>query len=150
MIVPLIHNVSSVHKLVEFAKIVYGFGFKTMIATRVHGAAAQQGIAEVMKLAVKHGNNFVVLADVRDAVEVFGPDKLVYITEPSRDTKPIEEVDLSGRVLLIVNGLDLPFSKHEVLPGSELVHIVDRNIGSLGSLAIALYVIRRRILEIRD
>jgi len=144
MIIPLIHNVSSVHKLVEFARIAYGFGLRTLIATRVHGAAAQQGIAEVMKYAVRQGNSFIVLPDIKDAVEVIGPDKVVYLTKFDKDTKPIWEVDLGGKSLLVVNGIDMPFLKHEILPGSTLAHVIDRDIGSLGFLSIALYIIRER------
>ena len=131
-----VYNVNSVPKMLEMAKIVYGFGLKRFVLIRVFGAAAQQ-IGDLFKLSFKMGGEVLVFNDVQDAVDVLKPDVVYALTRPDRDARPIEKTE--GRVFLLVHGADLSFSQRELPQGASLVYAVPRDIGSTGQLAVALY-----------
>jgi len=131
-----VYNINSASKMLEFAKITYGFGVKRLVLAKVFGAAAQQ-IGDLFKLAFKMGGEVLVFNDISDVVEVVKPDVVFALTRPDKDTRPVEKVE--GRVLLLVHGADLSFSPRELPPGAVLSHAVNRDIGSLGQLAVALY-----------
>ena len=131
-----VYNINSASKMLEFAKIAYGFGVKRLVLAKVFGAAAQQ-IGDWFKLAFKMGGEVLVFNDIGDVVEVVKPDVVFALTRPDKDTRPVEKVE--GRVLLLVHGADLSFSPRELPPGAVLSHAVNRDIGSLGQLAVALY-----------
>lgn len=135
-IVVAVYNISSVPKMLEMAKIAYGFGVKRYVLVKVFGAAAQQ-IGDLFKLAFKMGGEVLVFNDLTDAVEVLKPDVIYALTRPDKDTRPVEKA--GGRVMILTHGSDLSFSPREVPPGTILAHAVDRDIGSTGQLAVALY-----------
>jgi len=139
-LVVAVYNISSVPKMLELAKITYGFGVKRFVLVKVFGAAAQQ-IGDLFKLAFKMGGEVLVFNDINDAVEVLKPDVIYAIGRPEKDTKPVEKVD--KRVMLLIHGADLSFSPRELPPGAVLSHAVNRDVGSAGQLAVALY----RLLE---
>jgi RecB-family nuclease len=48
-LIVLVDNTSSVARVVEFAKVVYGFGVKNLVLTHVYGSAAQQGFRRPLR-----------------------------------------------------------------------------------------------------
>jgi hypothetical protein len=62
-LVVAIYNISSVPKMLELAKIAYGFGVRRLVLIKVFGAAAQQ-IGDLFKLAFKMGGEVLVFNDV--------------------------------------------------------------------------------------
>jgi RecB-family nuclease len=135
-LVVAVYNISSVPKMLELAKITYGFGVRRLALIKVFGAAAQQ-IGDLFKLAFKMGGEVLVFNDINDAVEVLKPDVIYAIGRPDEDTKPVEKVD--KKVMLLIHGADLAFSPRELPPGVVLSHAVHRDVGSAGQLAVALY-----------
>lgn len=131
-----VYNISSVPKMLEIAKVTYGFGVRRLALIKVFGAAAQQ-IGDLFKLAFKMGGEVLVFNDIPDAVELLKPDVVYVLDKPGRDTKPVEKT--GGKVLLLVHGADLSFSPRELPQGAVLVHGVEKDIGSTGQLAVALY-----------
>ena len=148
-VVIAVHNISSVHRVVEFTRIVTGFGFKYLIFTKVTGAAAQQGIPEAFRLAVKQNSNVVVLNDIPDIVDLIRPAKMYFLTAEKSNFKLSsmvqelkEHVDKDQRVVLVVNGSDLPFTPKEVQHGVQ-VEVCEFQIPTTSLLTIALYSIVR-------
>jgi SpoU rRNA methylase family enzyme len=139
-LVVAIYNISSVPKMLELAKIAYGFGVRRLVLIKVFGAAAQQ-IGDLFKLAFKMGGEVLVFNDVNDAVEVLKPEVVYAIGKPDKDAKPVEKVD--KRIMLLIHGSDLAFSPRELPPSSILSYAVNKDVGSAGQLAVALY----RLLE---
>lgn len=131
-----VYNVSSVPKMLELAKVTYGFGVKRFALIKVFGAAAQQ-IGDLFKLAFKMGGEVLVFNDIGDALEVLRPEVVYAIGRPDKDTRPVERVD--KRVMLLIHGADLPFSPRELPPYAVLSHAVPKDVGSVGQLAVALY-----------
>ena len=146
-ILVLINNVSSVQRLVDTARLVYGLGYSTLIATRIYGAAAQSGIPEVMKIAYKQGKNFLVLASLSEVPEIF-PEHTLYAVSPRASltldelARRIQEQE-KERIIIAVNGIEQDFTAEE-LRNAKTVWIkeLDQRIGPIPELAIILYKLR--------
>ncbi|ABW01493.1 RecB-family nuclease [Caldivirga maquilingensis] len=136
-LIVLIDNVSSVARVVEFAKVAYGFGVKNLVLTHVYGSAAQQGVPEAFKIALKYSSSLVVLPTIKDAVDLFKPDNILVIRRPGPQVKPLTEfMNINGRVMLAVDGSDQDIR----IEGSNVNYVtsITRDVGNLGQLAIAL------------
>lgn len=135
----VIDNISSVSRIIEFAKVVYGFGIKNLIFTHVYGSAAQQGIPEVFKLALKYSTSLIILSTLKDALELVRPDHVIAIRRPSLKAKDIRDLTgIEGKVAVIVDGSDQDIkvewpSVHDITTGYD--------IGNVGQLAITLYLL---------
>lgn len=140
-LIVVVYNVSSLPRLVEFAKITYGFGVKRLAAVRVFGSAAQQ-IGDLFKLAFKAGGEVMVFNDLKDAYDVLRPDVVLALTRAEKGAEPLGPLP-DARIALIVNGSDLPITQRELPPGAKQAYAVEDDIGSIGQLAIALYKIKR-------
>ncbi|MHA2424087.1 MAG: RecB-family nuclease, partial [Candidatus Thorarchaeota archaeon] len=90
----VLHNVHSVSRLVETAQVVYGLGFYNYVVTRAEGSAAQSGVPDANRLAIKMKRNFTVLPDLKDAIELFEIEKPLMIVSPvlTKDRINLDEV----------------------------------------------------------
>ncbi len=143
-VIPVIHNISSVPKMVEYARVAIGYGFNTIVYSRVFGAAAQQGIGEVFKMALRHNASIVVLPDINDVVDLLKPDTVLFVSRPHRGSTLFTADLVKGRTMIVVNGSDLPFVEEEVRRRGLLVHVEDADIGSLGQFVLLLNNLRKR------
>jgi len=152
MLLVVLHNVLSIQRVVEMAKVVYGLGFSTFIVSKASGAAAQSGVPEAQKLALKRSKNFICLSDLSEVLELFSPSE-VYIFVPKdysqEEFSPLEVVEkIRGghRVALVFGGLEPGLSRKEIELGRAvtLPH-VSSDVGPVGTAAIALYEIIKAI-----
>ncbi len=145
-IIPVLHNVSSVQRLVDSVKTAYSLGAKTFVVTKAYGGAAQSGVAEAMRISLKLNKQFIVLPDLDDVVELLHPDRILLLTyDYSKDTIDLENMkELNGRILVVVSGSDPEFSSSELKLG-EPVYFKDSpgKIGPIGELALILYTLAR-------
>jgi SpoU rRNA methylase family enzyme len=141
----VLHDVSSAQRLIDFAKLVYGLGFKVLVASKVYGAAASSGVPEVMRLAVKKGRMFTVLGDARDAVELFKPDRVIVVSRDYGD--PIDPAEYAreiaskgGRIAFIFGGID-PAPSKDVVSLGEAVYPrgSEARLGPVAEAALLLY-----------
>lgn len=140
-IIVVVYNISSLPRLIEFAKVAYGFGVRRLAVARVFGSAAQQ-IGDLFKLAFKMGGEVLVFNDLKDAYELLRPDSTLVLSRPEKGVEPLGQLP-NGRIALVVSGSDLPITAKELPPGARQVYAVEEDVGSLGHLAIALYLIKR-------
>lgn len=149
-LIPCIHNVSSVQRLVDAAKLAYSMGFATFVATSVHGAAAVNGVPEVSRLAFKLSRNFVILSDLKDLKELFsGASLLLVHHEADRELEDAlaEAAKVSGKVLVAVSGQDAGFTPTELSHGIPVkLPGVNKRLGPLPELTLALYIGKQRAI----
>ncbi len=145
LIVPVFHGVHSMQRLVEAARASYGLGLKTFVASRAMGAAAQQGIPELHRLAYKLEKNLLVVRDLPDVVELLSPKKLYMVVPPSVPNsnrinwgEVVETVKSGEMVAFAFSGGEPNFSKKELELG-EAVYVVEKPLESVGLLAITIY-----------
>ncbi len=151
VVIPVLHNVVSAQKVVEAAKIVYGLGFKTFIISKASGSAAQSGVPEAQKIALKLGLNLVFLSDLEDVIDVVNPDIVLTVMPKKYGGEALTKVwesTVGGakRVLVIFGGSEPGLSMREMKMG-KLVYPddIEEDIGAIGLVAISLYLIKRFI-----
>ena len=150
----VLHNVFSVYRVLEMARLVYGLGFKTFIVTKASGAAAHEGVPQASRLAIKTNRNFFYLADLNDFIELFKPDK-AYLFVPktyARDAFNFDEVIELLRdgknIALVFGGGEPGLSRRDMEMGEAvyIAHIKD-DLGAVPLASIVLYelLLRSRI-----
>lgn len=143
----VLHNVHSTSKTVETAQVVYGLGFSNYVVSKAEGSAAQSGVPDANRLAVKMKRNFMVLPDLSDVIETLQIDHPVLITSPklTKDrlaTLEIADSLMSGkRVALILSGSTSSFSRKEMDRGICRSLHAEADIGPSGTAAVILYAL---------
>ncbi|MEM2214488.1 MAG: RecB-family nuclease [Candidatus Nezhaarchaeales archaeon] len=152
-VIPVLHNVFSVEIVKQFAKICYGLGFKTLVISKPSGAAAQAGLPEAQKLALKKGRALVVLSGIEDVIEVFKPLLVIFIT-PKKYAKTrfdaehiISELE-KGPITIIFGGSEPGISAKEMELGVPMHIDVEDDLGPLGFASITLNIISN-ILKVK-
>lgn len=149
-IIPVLHNAYSTQRLIESARTVYGLNFKLFIVTKASGSAAQVGVPEVQKLAMKMGKSFAFLPDLPDAIEILKPDKIILIVPKRYASTSLVEVlkEATGRVMIVFGGSEPGLSKKELELGiPAYIEGVEEDLGPVGFLAIILYEIKRLSMD---
>ncbi|GGP20569.1 recombinase RecA [Thermocladium modestius] len=134
-LIVVVNNVSSITRMLDFVRMVYGFGVKNLVLTRVYGAAAQQGVGEAFKIAVRHSASLLVLPDALDAINLLAPDRVVVLRRIGGGTVDLARaVEGGGKIMIIVDGSDQELK----LPNSIEAHSTQFNVGGIAMLAIGL------------
>ncbi len=132
-------------RLVDSVKTAYALGAKTFIVTKAYGGAAQSGIAEAMRIALRRNKQFIILPDLADAVELLKPGKVLLITyDFSKHTFDPRDFKDNERILLVVSGSDPEFSSSEMKLGEPVYfENIPGKIGPIGELTLAFYILSR-------
>ncbi len=132
------HSPSSVQRLEDLAKLAFGIkSVKAFVITKPSGAAAQSGIAEVMKLAYKLDKTVLVFPDLNDAIELLSPTKVYTISFDFG--KRVEKVSLDEKTMLIVGASDPGLSKIDAQKGEPIYpSLVDSDVGPIAALSIII------------
>ncbi len=141
----VLHNVHAVSKVMETAQVVYGLGFPNFIVSKAEGSAAQTGVPESNRLAMKMKGSFAVLPDLRDVLEMLDVDRPIMITSPvlvkerMDASKMVKRIKEGERIVIVLSGSNSSFSRKEMDMG-ECVSLEARvDIGPAGSAAIVLH-----------
>lgn len=143
----VLHNVHSASKTVETAQVVYGLGFSNYVVSKAEGSAAQAGVPDANRLAMRMKQNFMVLPDIKDVLEVLNIEQPLLITSPvltkeRLDLGQLAERTKSGeRVAIILSGSNSSFSRKEMDLGECRSLDARVDIGPSGTAAIILYAL---------
>ena len=141
----VLHNVHSASKTVETAQVVYGLGFSNFVVSKAEGSAAQAGVPDANRLAMRMKQNFMVLPDIKDVLEVLNIEKPLLITSPVLTKERFdfgqlaERVKSGERIAIILSGSNSSFSRKEMDLGEPRSLDARVDIGPSGSAAIILY-----------
>jgi SpoU rRNA methylase family enzyme len=141
----VLHNVHSASKTVETAQVVYGLGFSNFVVSKAEGSAAQAGVPDANRLAMKMKYNFMVLPDLKDVLEVLKIEYPLMMTSPVLtkdrvDFKALSEQVKSGeRVAIILSGSNSSFSRKEMDLGNCRSLEARVDIGPSGTAAVVLH-----------
>jgi SpoU rRNA methylase family enzyme len=141
----VLHNVHSASKTIETAQVVYGLGFPNYVVSKAEGSAAQAGVPDANRLAMKMKNNFMVLPDLKDVLEVLKIEFPLFITSPVLVKERIDFTELSKKVKseerigIFVSGSNSSFSRKEMDLGECRSLDARVDIGPSGTAAIVLY-----------
>lgn len=146
-IVVVLHNVHSVQRVIETAKICFGLGYDTLVISKAIGTAAQSGVPEANKIAMKLGKRLLCVPDIQDAIDLLKPDELFLYAPKPYAKKPFDPKEIVGEakrgniIMLIFGGLEPGLSSRELLLGNSFYIDLPGNVGSIGALTIILYLI---------
>ena len=132
------HDVHSVAKLTEIYKTISAYGIKTFVISRAQGGAAQSGIPEISVRAFQDGVKLLVVPDIRDAIEILKPSKVIILSK--RAEKPFNPEEIDENTLIVVTGTEPDVSKWDEV--GELRYVEPRNVGDIGKITIALCTLR--------
>jgi SpoU rRNA methylase family enzyme len=144
----VLHNVHSVSRLVETAQVVYGLGFYNFVVTRAEGSAAQSGVPDANRLAIKMKRNFTVLPDLRDAMELFEIEKPLMIVSPvlTKERINLDEVknraESGEKMIIALSAGTSSFSRKEMDLGECTSLEAKVDIGPAGTAAIILHALK--------
>ncbi len=143
----VLHNVHSASKTAETAQVVYGLGFSNFVVSKAEGSAAQAGVPDANRLAMRMKQNFIVLPDLKDVLEVLNIEKPLLITSPVLTKERLdldqlsERAKLGERIAIVLSGSNSSFSKKEMDLGECRSLDARVDIGPSGTAAIILYAL---------
>ena len=133
------HDVHSVAKLTEIYKVVSAYGVDLFVVSRVQGGAAQSGIPEISVRAFQEGRRILVVPDLKDAVELLKPSKVIILSK--RAEKPLDPSEIDENTMLVVTGTEPDVSKYDAI--GELRYVEPRELGDIGRITVALCLLKR-------
>jgi SpoU rRNA methylase family enzyme len=143
----VLHNVHAVSKVMETAQVVYGLGFPNFIVSKAEGSAAQTGVPESNRLAMKMKGSFAVLPGLRDVLEMLNVEKPIMITSPvlvkerANAGEMAKRIKDGERVVIVLSGSNSSFSRKEMDMGECVSLEAKVDIGPAGSAAVVLHEI---------
>ena len=141
----VLHNIHAVSKVVETAQVVYGLGFSNFLVSKAEGSAAQTGVPEANKIAMKMKRSFMVLPGLKDVIELLGVERPLLITSPVLTKERVdlqalgEKAQSSERLVIVLSGSTSSFSRKEMDMGECVGLDAKIDIGPAGSAAVILY-----------
>lgn len=147
----VLHNVHAVSKVMETAQVVFGLGFPNFMVSKAEGSAAQTGVPESNRLALKMKGSFAVLPDLRDVLEMLDVEKPIMITSPvlvkerANAGEMAKRIRDGERVVIVLSGSNSSFSRKEMDMGHCVCLEARVDIGPAGSAAIVLHEIAGKI-----
>lgn len=143
----VLHNVHSASKTIETAQVVYGLGFPNFVVSKAEGSAAQAGVPDANRLAMKMKHNFMVLPDLKDVLEVLNVEHPLLVTSPvltkeRLDLNQLSEQAESGeRIVIVLTASNSSFSRKEMDLGECRSLDARVDIGPSGTAAVILYAL---------
>jgi len=142
-VIPVVVDVSSAQRLLDVAKTVYGYGVGLLVAAKVYGSAATNGVPEAWRLALRCKASLVVLPGLRDAVSLFNPDRVLVFSAEYGERLGLDELAEAmrgGRVMLVFGGIDAAPGKEEVNMGRPVYFRgVESRLPPSAEASLALY-----------
>ncbi|ADV65552.1 RecB-family nuclease [Desulfurococcus mucosus] len=143
-----LYSPSSIQKLMDFVKTVYVLDGLVPVVIKPIGAAAQIGVPEAHKVAIKQGKPLIVLPEVSDLRSVLGCERVFYIDESGVEAQLPEIVNTGGRVAILLGSGDQEPSRREV-EGLEAVwpSNVPRGLPVTALTGVLVYEFYRRTVK---
>lgn len=143
----VLQNVHAVSKVLDTAQVVYGLGFQNFVVSKAEGSAAQTGVPEANRMAVKMKRSFMVFPDLKDVLELLEVDRPLLMVSPKLTKKRLNldalasKVTSNERLVVVVTGSSSSFSRKEMDLGECVSLESDVDIGPSGTAAVILYLL---------
>lgn len=144
----VLHNVSQPKLLMDFAKTAFAFKTDIFIISNAIGFAESNGVKEVNKYAYLHGKSVIEVVNIKEAVDLFGPDSL-YLIEKTKKSKPfepskvIEELKEEKTVMFVYSGTEQTNLQQEIGIGTQVYLEHVPQLSPVAICAILMYEIEK-------
>ena len=141
----VLHNVHSTQRIKDMARLVIGFGLKSLIVSKAEGAAAISGIPEAQKIMYKEKRSLLCFPDLPDVIELLKPEEICvfvpqrFAKETYNPSKIAAQLKEGRKILFVFGGSEPGLSKREMDLGRTMSLDVVDDIGPVGAAAIVLY-----------
>ena len=141
----VLHSVHAISKVLETAQVVYGLGFSNFIVSKAEGSAAQTGVPEANRFALRMRKTFMVMPDLPDVVELLDVENPILVASPKLTKDKVDfdqlkhRVETEKRSVIVVSGSNSSFSRKEMDLGECVSLNADVDIGPAGTISIILY-----------
>lgn len=141
----VLHSVHAISKVLETAQVVYGLGYSNFIISKAEGSAAQTGVPDANRFALKMGKTFMVLPDLPDVIELLDVEKPLLVVSPKLTKDKVnfsilnQQVESGKRVVIVISGSNSSFSRKEMDLGQCVSLNSEIDIGPAGTAAVILY-----------
>ena len=141
----VLHSVHAISKVLETAQIVYGLNYSNFIVSKAEGSAAQTGVPDANRFALKMGKTFMVLPDLSDVIELLDVETPLLFASPKLTKEKInfnelkQQVKSGEKVIIVLSGSNSSFSRKEMDLGRCVSLNSKIDIGPAGTAAIILY-----------
>ncbi len=131
----------------ETAQVVYGLGFQNFIVSRAEGSAAQTGVPDANRMAIKMKRTFMVLPDLQDVIELLEVERPLLVVSPVLTRERLDLADLSKTVnsdkktVVVLSGSNSSFSRKEMDLGECKSLDAQIDIGPAGTASVILYAL---------
>lgn len=143
----VLHNVHSASKVLETAQVVYGLGYQNYVVSKAEGSAAQSGVPDANRLAIKMKRNFMVLPDLPVVLETLCFDHVLLIPSPKLTKARVDPGRLLNRLragertAIVLSGSTSSFSRKEMDLGENSALEAEVDIGPSGTAAVILHTL---------
>lgn len=147
----ILHNVHAVSKVLETAHVVYGLGFQNFVVTKAEGSAAQSGVPDANRFAIKMKKNFMVLPDLKDALELLEVEEPLLLVSPVLTKERVdlgqlvEQTKTGEKLVLVFSASNSSFSRKEMDLGKCVSLQSKIDIGPSGTAAVVLYALSNEV-----
>lgn len=141
----VLHNVHSPQRIKDMARLIIGFGLKSLIISKAEGAAAISGIPEAQKIMYKEKRSLLCFPDLPDVIELLKPEETCifapqrFAKETYDPTKIATQLKEGKKILLVFGGSEPGLSKRDMDLGRTVSLDIVGDIGPVGMAAVALY-----------
>ncbi|MHA1638520.1 MAG: RecB-family nuclease [Candidatus Thorarchaeota archaeon] len=141
----VLHNVHAVSKVMETAQVVYGLGFRNFVVSRAEGSAAQTGVPDANRMALRMKRTFMVLPSLQDVIELLEVERPLLVVSPVLTRERLDLAELSKTVnsdkktVIVLSGSNSSFSRKEMDLGECKSLDAHIDIGAAGTASIILY-----------
>ena len=141
----VLHNVHAVSKVMETAQVVYGLGFRNFVVSRAEGSAAQTGVPDANRMALRMKRTFMVLPSLQDVIELLEVERPLLVVSPVLTRERLDLAELSKtvnsdkRTVIVLSGSNSSFSRKEMDLGECKSLDAHIDIGTAGTASIILY-----------
>lgn len=131
----------------ETAQVVYGLGFQNFIVSRAEGSAAQTGVPDANRMAIKMKRTFMVLPDLQDVIELLEVERPLLVVSPVLTRERLDLANLSKTVnsdkktVVVLSGSNSSFSRKEMDLGECKSLDAQIDIGPAGTASVILYAL---------
>ncbi|MHA1576151.1 MAG: RecB-family nuclease [Candidatus Thorarchaeota archaeon] len=141
----VLHNVHAVSKVMETAQVVYGLGFRNFVVSRAEGSAAQTGVPDANRMAIRMKRTFMVLPGLQDVIELLEVERPLLVVSPvlTRERLDLDELSKTAnsdkKTVIVLSGSNSSFSRKEMDLGECKSLDAHIDIGPAGTASIILY-----------
>ena len=98
------HNFASQARLEDMARNAFAYNIDLFVISKASGMAMQSGIPVVNKLAFEKGKNVLITKDLKEAIELTNPSKVILLYDLANEELDLNKEPIDKNTMLVFFG----------------------------------------------